>query len=81
MNFTYILECADGSLYSGWTNHLEKRLKQHNEGKAGAKYTHSRRPVKVIYYEGYETSEEAMRREYALKQLTRQQKLDLIHLW
>lgn len=55
-----------------------KRLKAHNEGKAGAKYTRSKRPVKLVYYEGFETKEEAMRREYAIKQLTRKQKLNLM---
>ena len=75
MNYTYIVQCADGTLYTGWTNCLQKRLKAHNEGKAGAKYTRSKRPVKLVYYEGFETKEEAMRREYAIKQLTRKQKL------
>ena len=78
MNYTYIVHCADGTLYTGWTNCLQKRLKAHNEGKAGAKYTRSKRPVKLVYYEGFETKEEAMRREYAIKQLTRKQKLNLM---
>ena len=78
MNYTYIVLCADGTLYTGWTNCLQKRLKAHNEGKAGAKYTRSKRPVKLVYYEGVETKEEAMRREYAIKQLTRKQKLNLM---
>lgn len=77
MNYTYILKCSDGSLYTGWTNHLEERIQAHNEGR-GAKYTRSRRPVELIYYERMETKEEAMRREYAIKQLNRQQKLELI---
>lgn len=78
MNYTYIVQCADGTLYTRWTNCLQKRLKAHNEGKAGAKYTRSKRPVKLVYYEGFETKEEAMRREYAIKQLTRKQKLNLM---
>ena len=78
MNYTYIVQCADWTLYTGWTNCLQKRLKAHNEGKAGAKYTRSKRPVKLVYYEGFETKEEAMRREYAIKQLTRKQKLNLM---
>ena len=78
MNYTYIVQCSDGTLYTGWTNCLQKRLKAHNEGKAGAKYTRSKRPVKLVYYEGFETKEEAMRREYAIKQLTRKQKLNLM---
>ena len=54
MNYTYMVQCADGSLYTGWTNCLSKRLKAHNESKAGAKYTRTKRPVKLVYYEGYE---------------------------
>lgn len=78
MNYTYILRCKDGTLYTGWTNHLEKRLKDHNEGK-GAKYTKSRTPVTLVYHEIFETKEEAMRREYAIKQMTRSEKEKLIH--
>lgn len=80
MNYTYIVECADETLYTGWTTNVQKRVKAHNEEKSGAKYTKAKRPVKLVYYEGYETKEEAMRREYAIKQLTRKQKLELIHL-
>lgn len=80
MNYTYIVECADGTLYTGWTTNVQKRVKAHNEEKSGAKYTKAKRPVKLVYYEGYETKEEAMRTEYAIKQLTRKQKLELIHL-
>ena len=80
MNYTYIVECADGTLYTGWTTNVQKRVKAHNEEKSGAKYTKAKRPVKLVYYEGYETKEEAMRRGYAIKQLTRKQKLELIHL-
>lgn len=77
MNYTYILQCADGTLYCGWTNCLEKRLKAHNEGR-GAKYTKSRRPVVLAYYEEFETKSEAMRREAAIKKLKREQKEALI---
>ena len=77
MNYTYILKCNDNTLYTGWTNNLEKRLKDHNEGN-GAKYTKPRRPVELIYYEEFETKEEAMNREYAIKQLSRAKKLALI---
>ena len=80
MNYTYIVECADGTLQTGWTTNVQKRVKAHNEEKSGAKYTKAKRPVKLVYYEGYETKEEAMRREYAIKQLNRKQKLELIHL-
>ena len=73
MNYTYILECKDGTYYTGWTNNLEKRLKDHNDGK-GAKYTKARRPVVLIDHEMFETREEAMRREYAIKHMTRKEK-------
>ncbi|MBR2444422.1 MAG: GIY-YIG nuclease family protein [Clostridia bacterium] len=76
-NYTYILRCADNTLYCGWTNDLEKRLKTHNEGK-GAKYTRSRLPVTLIYYEEFETSVEAQRREYQIKRLPRKKKLEII---
>ena len=69
----YVLECKDGSFYAGYTNDLEKRMKKHNEGK-GAKYTRARKPVRCIYYESFESKEEAMRAEYAFKQLSRKQK-------
>ena len=71
MNYTYIVKCSDGSLYTGWTNDLEKRIRAHNEGK-GAKYTKSRRPVVLAYYEEFQTKEEAMRREWEIKQMSRQ---------
>ena len=64
MNYTYILKCSDGSLYTGWTNHLEERVKAHNEGR-GAKYTRGRRPVELVYSERLETKEEALRRVIA----------------
>lgn len=78
MNYTYILKCADGTLYCGWTNDLEKRVKVHNEGK-GAKYTRCRLPVTLVYYEVFETSVEAQRREYQIKQMPRAEKLRLIN--
>ena len=58
MNYTYILKCKDETLYTGWTNDIEKRLEAHNAGK-GAKYTRSRRPVELVYLEQFETKEEA----------------------
>ncbi len=70
---TYLVRCADGTLYCGWTNHVDKRVKAHNEGK-GAKYTRSRRPVKLVYFEVFETKEEAMRREAAIKRLAKKEK-------
>ena len=77
MNYTYIIKCADSTLYPGWTNDLDKRIKAHNSGK-GAKYTKTRTPVKLVYYEEHETKNEAMSREYAIKQLTRREKELLI---
>lgn len=76
MNYTYILKCADGTLYTGWTNNLEKRIACHNAGK-GAKYTKTRLPVEMVYYEEFSTKQEAMRREWEIKQLTRKDKLKL----
>lgn len=76
-NYMYLLECADGSLYCGWTNHLEERVRAHNEGR-GAKYTKSRRPVTLVYYEEFATKQEAMQREWAVKQLDRKKKRELI---
>lgn len=75
--FTYILRCSDDSLYTGYTTDLEKRLQTHNAGR-GAKYTKARLPVEMVYHEEYATKEEAMRREAAIKKLTRKQKLELI---
>jgi len=77
LNYVYILECFDKSLYTGFTNNLEKRVRVHNSGK-GAKYTRCRLPVKLVYYEEFETKSEAMKREYSVKQLTRIEKNDLI---
>ena len=76
-NYTYIVRCADGTLYTGWTNDLKKRIKAHNSGK-GAKYTKTRRPVELVYFEHFATKEEAMSREYHIKQLKRAQKQALI---
>ena len=76
-NYTYLLRCADGTLYCGWTNSLEKRVAAHNAG-TGARYTKSRRPVELAYCEVFATKQEAMRREAQIKRLTRRQKLLLI---
>lgn len=76
-NYTYVLRCRDGSLYTGWTNDLDKRIRDHNAGK-GAKYTKARGPVELIYYEAFLLKEEAMRREYAIKQLTAAAKRRLV---
>ena len=77
MGYTYIVECADGSLYTGWTNDVEKRLATHNAGR-GAKYTRPRLPVKLVYVEQHPTKEMAQRREYEIKQLSRREKIALI---
>ena len=77
MNYVYILRCSDESLYTGWTNSLEKRIRNHNSGK-GAKYTKARLPVELVYFEEYEDKIDAMKREYEIKQLTRVKKLKLI---
>ncbi|CUO37446.1 GIY-YIG nuclease family protein [Clostridium disporicum] len=78
MNYVYILRCNDDSLYTGWTNNLEKRLKAHSSGK-GAKYTKARLPVDIVYYEEFEDKIDAMKREYEIKQLKRKEKLELIN--
>lgn len=77
MFYTYILECNDGTYYTGWTNNLERRVTTHNKG-LGAKYTKSRLPVKVIYFESFETKSDAMKREMAIKRLSRKEKKILI---
>jgi len=76
-NYAYILRCSDGTLYTGWTNNLKKRLASHNEGK-GSKYTRTRRPVELVYYETFETKQEAMSREWHIKHLSREEKEALI---
>ena len=76
-NYTYILKCADGSLYCGSTKDVERRLASHNAGTA-SKYTRTRRPVELVWYEEFGTKQEAMSREFRIKRLTRQEKLALI---
>ena len=80
MNYTYILLCGDNTLYTGWTNDIEKRLTAHNCGR-GAKYTRTRLPVKLVYLEEHETKEQAMSREWHIKKLTREEKLALTDDW
>lgn len=77
MNYTYIVKCSDNTLHTGWTTDLKRRLAAHNSGK-GAKYTRSRLPVTLVYYEEHMTKQDAMRREYAIKQLSRPAKEALI---
>lgn len=77
-HYIYILKCADGSLYTGYTNDLEKRLKAHNDG-TGAKYTKARLPVEMVYHEEFDEKKEAMSREWFIKhRLSRDEKLALI---
>lgn len=78
MNYVYIVECSDGTFYTGWTNNLEKRIEMHSNG-TGAKYTRGRGPVKLVYNEQFEDKRDAMKREYEIKQMTRQEKILLIN--
>ncbi len=73
----YIVECSDGSLYTGWTVNLARRLAAHNAG-TGARYTRSRRPVRLVYFEPVASLSDALRREAALRKLGREGKLELI---
>ena len=77
MNYVYILSCGDGSLYTGWTNDLEKRVKAHSSGR-GAKYTRTHLPVELVYSEQLDTKEAAMSREWHIKRLSHAEKLRLI---
>ncbi len=77
MNYVYILRCRDDSLYTGWTNDLEKRLAAHNAG-TGSKYTRARRPVSLVYLEELDSKSQALRREAQIKTLSRAEKLALI---
>lgn len=79
-HYVYILKCADGTLYTGWTNQLKKRLAAHNGGR-GAKYTKPRLPVELVYYETFSTKQEALRRECAIKKMKREDKLALLSLF
>lgn len=76
-HFVYIIECRDGTLYTGYAKDVSKRIKAHNEGK-GAKYTRNRRPVHLLHKEAHETKSEALKREYAIKKLSRHEKLKLV---
>ena len=75
--YLYVLECNDSTLYTGYTNDVERRVAVHNSGK-GAKYTKARVPVTCVFHQQFETKSEAMKAEYAFKKLTRKQKLDYI---
>ena len=75
--YTYVLKCADGSLYTGYTTDVDKRLETHNLGK-GAKYTRSRRPCKLVYVRACESKSKALKLEYKIKQMSRKEKSELI---
>ena len=75
--YTYIIRCSDGTLYTGWTDDIEKRLDAHNKG-IGSRYTRARLPVELIHKEELKSKIEAMRRERAIKKMTRAAKLSLI---
>ncbi len=79
MNYIYIVECADKTLYTGWTNHLDERIAAHNAGK-GAKYTKIRLPVKLVYSEALSSKSAALKREAEIKKLSRLEKLALCGL-
>lgn len=76
-HYVYILECSDGTYYTGYTNNLEKRMKAHQTGK-GAKYTRGRTPVTLLFEKEFDTKSEAMKAEYEIKSLSRAEKADLI---
>ena len=75
--YTYMVRCSDGTLYTGYTTDLHQRVRTHN-AKKGAKYTKTRTPVELVYYETFETKQLALKREAAIKKLTRKEKLSLI---
>lgn len=76
-NYVYIVKCQDNTFYTGWTTQIDKRVETHNKG-CGAKYTRSRRPVELVYFETFQDKSSALKREYQIKQMTRQQKERLI---
>lgn len=79
-HFVYILKCSDNTLYTGYATNVEKRCNAHNKGR-GAKYTRCRLPVKVVYIKEFDTKSDALKREYAIKQLSRKEKEHLCRVW
>jgi putative endonuclease len=77
VHYVYVVECADGTLYTGYTTDPERRVAEHNDGD-GAKYTRGRTPVELLYVESFETKSAAMSREYEIKQLSRRKKERLV---
>lgn len=78
-NYVYMVRCCDGSLYTGWTTDLEGRLNAHNNGN-GAKYTRSRRPVELVFFETVQSRSDALKREASIKKMSRVKKLSLLQL-
>jgi len=76
--YVYMVECADGTLYTGIAKDLQRRIEEHNHSQKGAKYTKTRRPVALVYTEECEDRSTASKREYAIKKLSREQKLALL---
>lgn len=79
MYYTYMVRCNDGTLYTGYTTNIERRLFEHNESAKGAKYTRARRPVKLTYFEEFTTRSEACKREAQIKKMKRHEKEQLIN--
>lgn len=77
MNYVYILRCADDTLYCGWTTDITARLSAHNAGR-GAKYTRSRLPVELAYFEEYDDRHDALSREWHIKRMSREEKMRLV---
>ncbi|MCL1830291.1 MAG: GIY-YIG nuclease family protein [Oscillospiraceae bacterium] len=75
--YVYIMTCSDGTLYTGITNNIDRRLKEHNRGQ-GSRYTRTRRPVELSYSESFENRSSALKREFAIKRLPRKEKLRLL---
>lgn len=74
--YVYLVECSDKTLYTGWTKNIEKRIQEHNNGTGGAKYTRTRRPIKLVYVETYSTLPDALKRESQIKKLSHKEKLN-----
>jgi putative endonuclease len=77
-HFVYILKCSDKTLYTGYTNNIEKRVLAHNSLKTGARYTKARRPVVLVHFEKFRTKNKAMKREWEIKAMTRKEKISII---
>jgi len=73
--YVYLLECSDKTLYTGWTKNIKKRIQEHNNGMCGAKYTRTRRPIKLVYMETYSTLSDVLKRESQIKKLSHEEKL------